>query len=57
MPCKTCNETYNGKTGRRLVERIDEPRRKDKNSHVYQHSVTSNHVLVTLDDFTILKSE
>ena len=25
--------------GRRLVERIDEHRTKDKNSHVYQHAV------------------
>ena len=53
---ETCNETYSGETGRRLVERIDEHRAKDKNSHVYQHSVNSNHALVTLDDFTILNS-
>ena len=36
-PMDTFNETYNGETGRRLVERIDEHRGKDKNSHVYQH--------------------
>ena len=28
--------------------------RKHKNSHVFQHSVNSNHDLVTLDDFTSL---
>ena len=55
-PEETCNETYNGATGRRLVERIDEHRGKNKNSHVYQHSMNSNHALVTLDGFTILNS-
>ena len=53
-PEETCNEIYNGETGRRLIERVGEHRRKDKNSYVYQHSVNSNHALVTLDDFTIL---
>ena len=55
-PEETCNETYNGETGRRLVEPIDEHREKDKNSHVYEHSMNSNHALVTLDDFTIVNS-
>ena len=53
-PEKTCNETYNGETGERLIERVSKHRGKDKNSHVYQHSVNSNHSLVTLADFTIL---
>ena len=53
-PVGTCNKTYNGETGRRLVERIDEHRGKGKNSHVYQQSVNSNHGLVTLDNFSIL---
>ena len=53
-PEKTCNETDNGETGRRLIEQVDERRVKDKNSHVYQDLVNSNHALVTLDDFTIL---
>ena len=47
-PEETCNETYNGETGRRLVEPIDEHREKDKNSHVYEHSMNSNHALVTI---------
>ena len=42
-PEETFNETFNGEHGG-----------KDKNSHVYQHSVNSNHALVTLDDFAIL---
>ena len=41
-------------TGRRLLEQIDEHRRKNKKSHTYQHSVNSNHALLTHDDFTIL---
>ena len=53
-PKETCNETYNGGTGRRLIERVGKHRGKDKNSHVYQQSVNSNHALVTLDDFAIL---
>ena len=48
------NETHNGETGRGLIERIDGHRGKDKNSHVHQHSVNSNHTLVTFDNFTIL---
>ena len=55
-PEETCNKTYNGETGRRLVKRIDEHRGKDKNLHVYQHSMNSNHALVTLDGFTVLNS-
>ena len=35
----------NGETGRRLVEQIDEREGKDKNSHVFQHSVKSNHAI------------
>ena len=53
-PEETCNETYNGDTGRRLIEQVGEHRVKDKNSHVYQDLVNSNHALVTLDDFAIL---
>ena len=51
---ETFNETHNSETGRGLIERIDEHRGKDKNSYVHQHSVNSNHTLVTFDNFTIL---
>ena len=44
----------NCETARRLVERTDEHRGKDKNSYVYQHLVNLNHGMVTLDDFIIL---
>ena len=53
---KTYNETYNEGIGRRLVERMEEHRGKDKNSNVYQHSMNSNHALVTLNAFTVLNS-
>ena len=55
-PKETCDETYNGETGRGLVEQIDEQRVNDKNSHVYQHSANSNNAIVTLNDFSILNS-
>ena len=51
-PQQTCKKKYNSETGKRLVERSDDRRRKYKNSHVYQHSVNSNHGLATFDDFT-----
>ena len=54
MLWEACKETYTGDTGRKLVERTDEHRWKDKNLHEYQHSVNLNHVLVALDDFTNL---
>ena len=53
-PEDKCNETYNGESGKILVKRTDKLRGKVKNSHVYQHSVNSNHASATLDDFTIL---
>ena len=53
-PEEICIETYNVETRRRLVERFDEHRANDMTSHVFQHSVNSNHALVSLDDFTIL---
>ena len=43
-------------TGRRLVERIDDHRGRDKNSHMHLHSVNSNHAFVTLNHFTFLNS-
>ena len=40
-------------TGIRLDEQIYKYRGYDYNSHVYEHSVNSNHGLETLDDFTV----
>ena len=49
-PEETCSETYDDETGTRLVELIDEHKRKIKNSHVYQHSLNSNHALFFIPD-------
>ena len=54
-PEETCNETYNGETGRRLIEQVAEHRVKDKNSHVYQSTLSEfESCPLTLVDFTIL---
>ena len=38
-PDPNCNEGYNGKTARRLTERVHEHSGKDGNSHVFKHSI------------------
>ena len=53
---KNCLESYNGETGRRLIERVNEHSRKDINSHMFKHSMAANHSTLTLDDFTVLSS-
>ena len=53
---ESCLESYNGETGRRLIERVNEHGGKDINSHMFKHSMTANHPTVTLDDFTVLSS-
>ena len=55
-PMKNCLEAYNGETGRRLIERVNEYGRKDINSHMFKHLMAANHPKVTLDDLTILSS-
>ena len=53
---KNCLEFYNGETGRRLIERVNEHSEKDRNSYMFKHSMAANHPTVTLDDFTVLSS-
>ena len=53
---KNCTESYNGETGRRLIERVNEHSGKDINSHMFKHSMTANHPTVTLHDFTVFSS-
>ena len=55
-PMKNCLQSYNGETGRRLIERVNEYSGKDIDSHMFQHSMAANHPTVTLDDFTVLSS-
>ena len=55
-PMKNCLESYNGETGRKLIERVNEHSGKDINSHMFKHSIAANHPTVRLDDFTVLSS-
>ena len=53
---KNCLDSYNGETGMRLIEQVNEHIGKDINSHMFKHSITANHPTVTLDNFTVLSS-
>ena len=53
---KNCLESYNGETGRGLIERVNEHSGKAINSDMFKHSIAANHPTVTLDDFTVLSS-
>ena len=53
---KNCLESYNGETGRGLLERVNEHSGKAINSDMFKHSIAANHPTVTLDDFTVLSS-
>ena len=55
-PMKNCLESYNGETGRRLIERVNEHSGTDVNSHIFKHSVAANHPTAMLDHFTVLSN-
>ena len=55
-PMKNCLDSYNGESGRRLIERVNEHSGKDINSHMFKHSMAANHPTVTLDDLTFFSS-
>ena len=52
--CPDCPANYIGETNRRLVERIKEHAKKDKNSHLLRHAQLSGHKAVSLNDFQVL---
>ena len=54
--CASCNASYVGQTHQHLTTRIDEHFGKDKNSHIYQHLMSSSDCLnaCSRDCFTIL---
>ena len=54
-PDANCNEKYNGKTGRRLIERFHEHSGKNVSSHIFKHSIETDHPTVTINDFRVLK--
>ena len=53
---KNCFESYNGDTGKRLIERDNEHSGKDINSHMFKHSITAKHPTVTSGNFIVLSS-
>ena len=55
-PDLNCNEGYNGEIGRQLIERIHKHSGKDVDSHVFKHSIETNHPTVTIDDIHVLKT-
>ena len=56
--CASCNASYVGQTHQHLKTRIDEHFGKDKNSHIYQHLMSSSDCLnaCSRDCFTILNT-
>ena len=56
VPCpnKKCKSDYIGETKRCQGKRTNEHRRKDKKSHVLQHTERTKHKRVSLSDFKIL---
>ena len=56
--CASCNASYVGKTHRHLTTRIVEHFGKDKNSHIYQHLMSSTDFFnaCSRDCFSILDS-
>ena len=44
------------KTRRQLIERAHKLNGKDVNSHVFKHSIETNHSTVSIDDFRVLKT-
>ena len=45
---------YIREAGKRLIVRVKDHRGKDLKSHLFKHSVETNHKMVTLDDFKII---
>ena len=55
-PNKKCNLRYIGETKRRLEVRVLDHNKRDKKSHLLQHSANSRHKRVWIDDFKIIGS-
>ena len=39
-----------------MIERVHQHSGTDDNSHVFKHSIETNHPTVTIDDFRVLKT-
>ena len=51
---ENCNENYIGESARRLDERMKDHNGRDRNSHLFKHSVESRHDPVLKNDFRII---
>ena len=55
-PDPNCNEEYNGKTGRRLIERVHKHSDKCVTFHVFKYSIETDHPTVIIDEICVLKT-
>ena len=55
-PDPNCNEEYNGKTGRRLIERVYKHSDKCVTFHIFKYSIETDHPTVTIDGVCVLKT-
>ena len=53
-PKQYCTEDYTGETKRRLIERVKDHSGKDLKSHLFKHSIETDHKTMTLNDFKII---
>ena len=51
---KIAMKTMFGETGRRMSERVIDHNGRDKNSHIFKHSVEREHRPPSLQEFSIL---
>ena len=55
-PEPNCSSNYTGQTKCRLLKRVIQHNRTDKNSHLLKHSSSNNHHRIWMEDFKILGS-
>ena len=51
---ENCNENYISESARRLNERVKDHNGRDRNSHLFKHSVESRHDPVLKNEFRII---
>ena len=54
---ENCNENYIGESARRLDKRIKDHNGRDRNSHLFKHSMESRHDPVLENDFRIIEKD
>jgi len=56
VDCPDCDNFYIGESGRRIEERVFDHAGRDRNSHVYKHSLATGHNEISMDNVTIINS-